>query len=295
MSQADAGTAVATGPAPTGASAAGQTAGNVQQGQQQGADDGFVRVPKESLADWGGDWHALAGAAKAKRDFERRYNATLDQIAAYNDANAAQGQPEPEPEIKPDATGQDQGEPPLTAAQLKKLLDDRDAETAKKTKKQQEEAQKQQRREQARNARTRAAQEALKAAGFGPDDKGKSPDEAEALGLIFDYLVSKGMIEDVPEFDRNNPDRIRDALDYSPPKDTHTAKATKALQALLTAIGAKHTAKFAEGQKDTPDNTLGSGTGGGQPRVSIQNMTPQQLRERRLQTARHSLDRNKTG
>jgi len=233
----------------------------------QGGDGDFVRVPREALKEYGGDWHKAAQHAAAARHYEplaqfaeaqgvavpELVQFLLDQLNSNAIEGGGDGEPATTPESKPAETGA-----PKTPASTE--------ETIRKVLREEREAQEKASKEKSdKEARDRAQEtEAQRATAFTASFKAEGVEArhlsrsfyANLLDAIGERLVAEGRAT-VQNAGRLALGQIATDADYTRGEELARQEFTD----LCNVVGAR----MASGQTGIPSSTLGDGRGGATP------------------------------
>ena len=264
--------------APAAAPASNAPASSPAAAPAQGVQGQFVQVDKGRLGKWGGDYHKALSIADRAEAFQEKFGGSLDDIEAYliqqqqqaaaPDPNAAAGQQQ---QANPD-------DAPLTAAQIQKILDERD--NKQQIQQQQYQTQQQLNRAitEAQSSRDTATKSILEGVGIKADDKGQLPPHAEMVSGYIERAIDRQIKASLPGYKQGDRNFVWQALQTTQPTPAMIAAAQEEVARVLGGFSATAVSSFAQGQSGTPAQTLGGGAAGRQEPKSAKDMTPQQFR-----------------
>ena len=246
--------------------------------QQPGGDDAdYIRVPRDSLGDFGGSWHEAARLAKQAQQATKdglfdaaavmnEYGYTPQQWVQYQRTQTTEPPAEPAPPQPPAefTTGS-----ALTEERFMELMAKREQDAAEQSKKQQYEQAKQQAREDQDAFADKFAEEL-----------GLSPDSVRATvvkAIATDALRAELAKPFAADYTISAAQKAQIVRELSPSPE-QAAAALEAAKAVYADIGNEFASEKAMGQRHVPSQTLGRGAGGPQaPPKTIDDMTAEEI------------------
>jgi len=248
----------------------------------QGGDDGFVRVPRDVLAGFNGDYHemvrvanehkGLGDYASIAQELKEAGYSREDVVAFFNQQQGQGSEPAPP-----------QG---LTQEQLQQVLANERAATQKMlleglqshTQQQEQMATRRQALNAGRELVNTSRDKFLEEVGlkmFDEADGKQVPNQmGHAIGLRFQDFIREATEARIPE--DATPEQRQDML-YSPTAED----VAYANEQMAWARDAKYeaAAAVAQEQEPIPNATLGEGSGGQEPTTDVENMSYEQKKE----------------